>query len=283
MGTALARNLLAKGHDVHVFNRTMEKARALEEKGAIAHSSPKELAPFVDVLVTSLTDEHAVEEVAFGDNGFLPAMRKTACWIEMSTINPETSIKQTVDSRRLGINRLEVPIVGNPDMELQDKVILLAGGSREVFDKCEIFLNELASTVLYLGTEGSGLRMKLVINTYLGLNAECYSEAFVLSRKLGFDPNAFVTVLNKTAHRNYVSEVKGPKIASDDFQPSFSMDNLLKDLRLAKTQADNAGAILPVSELVTDEFEKAAARGDGKKDFAAIALEIERLNGLVAD
>ena len=280
MGSAIATNLLSRGHEVHVYNRTMEKTRAVAGKGAIVHGSPKEFASAVDILVTSLTDDNAIEQVALGENGFLPAMKKSSLWIEMSTIDPDASIKQAAASRQLGISRLEVPIVGNPDMEMQEKVILLAAGQKELFEKYEEFLNELGNPVLYLGLEGSGLRMKLVVNMYLGLNAESFSEAFVFSRKLGFAPDAFVKVLNKTAHRNFVSEVKGPKIATNDYQPSFSMDNLLKDLRLAKDEANKTGAVLPVSRLVTDEFEKADARGDGKKDFSAIALEIERLNGL---
>jgi 3-hydroxyisobutyrate dehydrogenase len=280
MGSAIATNLLSRGHEVHVYNRTMEKTRVIAGKGATVHGSPKDLASTVDILITSLTDDKAIEEVAFGNTGFLQAIKKSSLWIEMSTIDPDASIKQAAASRQLGISRLEVPIVGNPEMEMQEKVILLAAGPKELFEKYEKFLNELGNPVLYLGPEGAGLRMKLVVNMYLGLNAESYSEAFVLSRKLGFAPDAFVSVLNKTAHRNFVSEVKGPKIATNDFQPSFSMDNLLKDLRLAQAEANKTGAVLPVSKLVTDEFEKANAHGNGKKDFSAIVLEIERLNGL---
>jgi 3-hydroxyisobutyrate dehydrogenase-like beta-hydroxyacid dehydrogenase len=105
----------------------------------------------------------------------------------------------------------------------------------------------------------------------------------VFSRKLGFGPDAFVNVINKTAHRNFVSEVKGPKIATGDFETSFSMDNLFKDLRLAKAQADKTKAVLPASELVFEQFSNAVAAGDGKWDFSAIVRQIERLNGLISN
>jgi 3-hydroxyisobutyrate dehydrogenase-like beta-hydroxyacid dehydrogenase len=97
---------------------------------------------------------------------------------------------------------------------------------------------------------------------------------------LGFDADAFVNVINQTQHRNFVSEVKGPKIAAGDFQPSFSMDNLFKDLKLAKAQANKAQAVLPATELVIDEFAKAVAQNEGKQDFSVIARQIMRLNGL---
>jgi 3-hydroxyisobutyrate dehydrogenase-like beta-hydroxyacid dehydrogenase len=283
MGSALATNLISKGYEVHAFNRTRNKARAIEEKGAIIHPSPRELASSVDILITSLTDERVVEELAFGNDGFLTGLSKDSVWIEMSTIDPDASVALADQARQLGLKKLDAPIVGNPEMEEKGKVIILVGGARELFQKYESFLSDLGSPVLYLGPAGSGSKMKLVINLYLGLIAESFSEAFVLSEKLGFEPEIFVKVVNNTAHRNFFSEIKGPKIAAGDFQTSFSMDNLLKDLRLAKEQADAVNAVLPASDIVTEEFAKAVALGEGKKDFSAIAREIEHLNGLIKD
>lgn len=283
MGSAIASNLLSKGYEVHAFNRSQDKTEAVKRKGAIIHSTPRKLASAVDVLITSLTDENAVEQMAFGNDGFLSSLGKNGVWLEMSTIDPDASVALAQEARRVGIGKLDVPIVGSPEMEEQRKVILLVGGSKELFQKYESFLNELGNPVLYLGSEGSGSKMKLVVNLYLGLIAESLSEAFVFSRKLGFEPETFINVLNNTAHRNFVSQVKGPKIASGNFEPAFSMDNLLKDLRLAKKQADKVHAVLPVSNLVTEEFTKAVELGEGKKDFSAVALQIEVLNGLLND
>ena len=161
--------------------------------------------------------------------------------------------------------------------------MLLVGGKRELYQKYEPLLNELGSNVIYLGPEGSGDKMKLVVNLYLGMIAECFSEAFVFSEKLGFSPETFLQVLNNTGHKNFVSQIKGPKIASGNFEPSFSLDNLLKDLRLAKKQANKVNAVLPVSNLVIEEFTNAEELGEGKKDYSAIALQIQLLNGMLGD
>jgi 3-hydroxyisobutyrate dehydrogenase-like beta-hydroxyacid dehydrogenase len=283
MGSAIATNLLSQGNEVHVYNRTIEKAQPLQQKGAIVHKTPRELASAVDILITSLTDEHAVQHVALGDQGFLDALKDDAVWLEMSTIDPDASVAFAGQSKKLGKNRLEVPIIGNPDMERQRKVVLLVGGDRELFERKEGFLQELGNPVLYMGSVGSALKMKLAVNLYMGLIAETFSEAYVFSRKLGFGPDVFVNVINKTAHKNFVSELKGPKIAIGDFQPTFSMDNLYKDLRLAKGQADKSKADLPVSQLVIDQFSRAVGAGEGKQDFSAIVRQIERLNGLIRD
>ncbi len=194
MGSAMAGNLLSQQNEVHVYNRTIEKTRPLQEKGAIVHGTPRELASAVDILITSLTNENAVQEVAMGDQGFLGALKDDAVWLEMSTIDPDASVAFADRSKELGKNRLEVPIVGNPDMEAQRKVMLLVGGDRELFGRYEDFLKELSGTVLYMGAVGSGLKMKLAVNLYLGLNAEIFSEAYVLSRKLGFGADDFVNM-----------------------------------------------------------------------------------------
>lgn len=284
MGSAITTNLLAQQkYEVHVYNRTIEKAKPFEQKGATIHKTSKELASAVDILITSLTDDKAVYEVAFGKQGFLDALQENAVWLEMSTIDPDASIKFSEESKKLGKKKLEVPIVGNPEMMVEHKVTLLIGGDKNLFEQQEVFLKALGNAVLYIGAVGTGLKMKLAINLYLGLNVETFSEAYVFSRKLGFGPDDFVNVINKTAHKNYVSEVKGPKIAKSDFAPSFTMNNLFKDLNLAEAQSVKNKANLPTMKLVIGKFSDAVSAGEGKQDFSAIARQIERSNGLTTD
>lgn len=280
MGSAVAANLLRRGYQVHVYNRTPEKALQLSAGGGIVHSSPKELASSVDVLITFLTDERAVDEVALGSSGFLPDMERGTLWIDMSTEDSDASARFAAEASRLGVKRLDAPVVGGPELTEQGKEVLLVGGSEEQFRMYEGLLNELGSPALYIGKSSMGHRMKLIVNLYLGLVAESFSEAFVLSLKLGFEPDAFVSVLNRTNHKNYFTEFKGPRISKGDFRTTFSMSNLVKDLRLAMKQASGAGAVLPSSSMLLQLYEKAIARDQGKEDFTAIAREIGLLNSL---
>jgi 3-hydroxyisobutyrate dehydrogenase-like beta-hydroxyacid dehydrogenase len=122
--------------------------------------------------------------------------------------------------------------------------------------------------------------MKLDVNLYLGLIGESFSEALVLSQKQGFDAKTFVDIINKTPHRNAFSEGKGPKIAAGNFDPAFSLNNLLKDLKLADKQATETGARLPMSRVALAEYSKATENGEGNKDFSVIALALEKANKL---
>jgi len=280
MGSSFATNLLSKGYEVHVYNRTKEKAKPLLDKGATFRPSPRDLASSVEIVLTSLTDETAVESVAFGGNGFLGSMAKGAVWIDMSTIDPAASVRHAKLAKESGVDRLDAPVVGSVDLASTGELMILVGGSPEVFQKYRTFLGDLGKTIDYLGAAGSGHKMKLDVNLYLGLIGESFCEAYVLSRKQGFDAKSFVNVINKTPHRNSFSEAKGPNIASGKFDPAFSLNNLLKDLKLASRQAQETRAVLPTASVVLGEYSKAAEHGDGDKDFSVIALQLERENDL---
>ena len=201
--------------------------------------------------------------------------------MDWSEYNRPLSINQTFWSSKTGrLRKLDTPVVGSKDLALKGDLIVLVGGSSEVFQKYEKFLNEIGKTVIYLGADGNGHKMKLAINLYLGLFAESFSEALAFSQKFGFDAKIFVETINKTPHRNYISEIKGPKILEGNFEPVFSLNNLFKDLELINEQITKTEAILPMTKVAIKEYSEAVQNGEGKKDFSVIALEIQRKNGL---
>src|SRR2546425_9228705 len=279
MGSAFALNLLSKGNEVHVYNRSKEKLRELISKGAIAHPSPYELGKSVEIVITSLTDQDAVDSVVMGDEGALRGMKKGTLWIEMSTIDPDASIRQAEEAKRAGIDRLDVPVIGNRNMAAEGRLSLLVGGDQNVFEKYRELLNQLGSTVIYLGRPGSGHKMKLILNLHLGMIGLAFSEAFVLSQKLGFEPGVFIDAFNKTVQKNYFSEVKGPLIAQGDYTPLLTVNMLLKDLTLAENQATRQKVALPAGSLVKQLFMTCVNQGQGEMDFSSVALTMQKLNG----
>jgi 3-hydroxyisobutyrate dehydrogenase-like beta-hydroxyacid dehydrogenase len=280
MGSAFASNLLSKGYEVHVYNRTREKAQPLIDKGAQFHATPRDLAAISDILMTSLTDQNAIESVALGDNGFLAGMTKGKLWIDLSTIDPAASVRHADLAKRAGIERLDTPVVGSKEAALSGKVIVLVGGDEDVFKKAKSFLGQIGKTVIYLGDVGNGHKMKLAVNLYLGLVAVSFSESMALARKLGLEERTYVDTINQTAHRNYFTEDKGPKIVARDFEPAFSLDNILKDLRLVHEQAKRTGALLPLTDLATKQYADAVSGGEGSEDFSIIAMDVLRKNGV---
>src|SRR5207247_9600148 len=183
--------LFIKRKEVHDYKRGKDRLRRLNAKGAVAHPSPIELGKFVDVLITSLPDQEVVDSMVMGDDGALRGMKKGALWIEMSTIDPDASIREAEQAKRLGVDRVDAPVIGNPDMAAKGNLSLLVGGDENVFEKNREFLNQLGSTVIYLGKPGSGHKMKLILNLFLGTISLAFYESFVLSQRLGFVIRAF--------------------------------------------------------------------------------------------
>ncbi len=280
MGSEFALGLLSKGNEVHVYNRSKEKLRELVAKGAVAYPSPYELAKSVDVVITSLTDQDVMDSVVMGKDGALHGMKPGSLWVEMSTIDPDASIRQAEQAKSAGVDRLDAPVLGNPRMAAEGRLSILVGGDKSVFEKYRNLLNQLGPNVFYLGGPGNGHKMKLIFNLHLATIGLAFSESFVLSRKLGFEPGVFVDALNKTAQKNYFSDVKGPLIAKGDYPPLFTVNMMLKDLTLVENQATRHKVALPGGSIVKQLFTTSVNQGQGEMDFSSIALTLQKLNGI---
>lgn len=280
LGTAFARNLLNKGYSVHVYDRKEMKARPLVRAGAEFHSTPRALGGEVDIAITALTDESAVRQVVTGKTGLLGGMKKGGLWVEMSTIDPDESIRLAQEARLHGIGRLDAPVVGVASLAREGKVILLVGGDRDLFRKHKRFLGDVGSQVVYLGKDANGHKMKLVINMFMSVVGLAYAEALVLARKLGFPPGVFADTLNRTPHRNVYTEGRGPRVEFDNYSPMFTLKNLAKDIRLAGEQARKSAAFTPVSGLAAQIYAAALEEGLGDEDFSVVTSIVKKLSGM---
>jgi len=279
MGSQLARNLLSKGNEVHGFNRTKEKTSALAEKGLVAHNTPREAVENVDAVITMLSDQDAVSQVAFGAGGFLDAMRPGSLWVDMSTILPEASIEHAKDCDAKGVERLDAPVVGGPARAFKGELLVIVGGRQEIFEKHVGFLGNFGR-VIYVGSFGSGHSMKLAFNLYLAVLSAGFSEALTLAEKLGLNGKDFVDVVNKTHHKNSYTEEKGPKVAKKDFTATFTLEMMRKDLSLVEEEQRIRRISLPVTASVLELYTAAMNEGFSKLDYSSIAAMLEKMNGI---
>ena len=279
MGSELARNLLSKGNEVHGFNRTQEKARPLIEKGLVPHSTPKEAVENADVVITMLSDQDAISEVAFGANGFLDCMRVGSLWVDMSTILPEKSIEHANECDAKRVERLDAPVIGGPARAFKGELLVIVGGRRETFEKHAGFLGNFGK-VIYVGPFGSGHSMKLAFNLYLAVLSAGFSEALTLAQKLGLNGKDFVDIVNKTHHKNSYTEDKGPKVAKKDFTPTFTLEMMRKDLALVEEEKLVRRISLPVTASVLTLYTAAMNEGFSKLDYSSIAAMLEKMNGV---
>ncbi|MDE1724772.1 MAG: NAD(P)-dependent oxidoreductase [Thaumarchaeota archaeon] len=275
LGSAVVKRL-ALFHKIHVYNRTKEKARDLEQYGVQIEDSPMTLAKKCNLVITIVKDAQAVEQVSFGENGITQGKHDGLIVADMSTINPTASRKIAKKFAESGISMIDTPVMGGPNLAEKGQMIVMVGGKKEIYEKCKIVLDLIGEKTFHLGDNGSGHAMKITMNSQIALLALSISEGIILARKSGLDPTTFLEVLNSTYFKTGMSSIKGPKMAKGNFEPSFFLEMMQKDLDEINTTAKKVGAKLPMTELANKIYQNAVRNGFGNLDYTGILAYLEK-------
>src|SRR5881409_49930 len=232
MGSRMATRLLAAHHDVVVYNRTPERTRPLQQRGAKVAATAKQLAAGVDIVFSSVANDAALEQVMFGPDGALAGTRAGSIVIEMSTVNPRTSRRLGEAARGNGVSVLDAPVSGSTVQAEQGQLVIFVGGEEDVYQKCQPILAVLGSKTFYLGPSGAGATMKLCVNTLLGLGVQALAEAIALGMKAGLPREQFLQVLGETAVVSPSQKSKLENARKDDYPAAFALRLMFKDFGL---------------------------------------------------
>jgi len=275
LGSRIARRLMKAGFPMTVFDRDRDKTKELESFGAAAAPDPRKLADRVDIVLSCVTDTAAVESIYLGPNGVLRTARPGTLIIEMSTVAPKTSRRLSEAAREFGVSMLDVAVSGSTVVADAGALTLLGGGDRDLFDASAPIFAAIAKQWYYMGPSGSGVAMKLVVNTLLGLGMQAVAEAVALGLKLGLPREALFDTLAKTA---VVSPVQAAKLASakqNDYAPQFPVRLMNKDFKLILAAAAQAELFMPATERAAAINSAELATG-GEEDFSAVIRRMEQ-------
>jgi 3-hydroxyisobutyrate dehydrogenase-like beta-hydroxyacid dehydrogenase len=285
MGSGIARNLLRAGHQVTAFNRTRAKAEALQPDGAQVAASPAEAARGVEVVMTMLADDAAVEEVVFGEDGIAEAMAANAIHISHSTISTALARRLTKEHTRRGQHYLSAPVFGRPEAAEAKKLVVLVAGPEPVVERCRALFDTIGRQTFVLGEGNAGEpwtanAAKLCGNFMIASVLETFGEAFAALRKAGVEPRVFLEIMN-TLFASPVYAGYGRAIAENKFEPAgFALKLGLKDVRLALALAEECGAPMPLASLIRDQMISAIAHGHAEMDWSSVAQTSARSAGL---
>ena len=274
LGSRIARRLLDAGFPMVVYDRDHSKTAVLAALGAEVAMSPENLAREVDVVLSCLADDAAVEDVYLGTSEILRNTKPGAQIMEMSTISPETSRRLYQAARHSGVSAVDVAISGSTPAAEAGKLTLFGGGDREVFEGATPIFRAIASQWFYMGPSGSGVAMKLVVNTLLGVEMQALAEAVALGSKLDLPRDLVLDTLAKTA---VVAPALTGKLASakkDDYTPQFAVRLMHKDFGLILAAASQFGLSMPATEAAAAINSQEAASGI-EEDFSAVIHRME--------
>ena len=269
MGIPIAQNLINAGHEVSVYNRSAVKAQQLHGHYFLANS-PAEAVADKDFVFTMLADDDALKEICIGKNGFIPALKKDAIHMSMSTIAPETSASLSETHQQNGSFYLSSPVFGRPTAAAEAKLFICLSGQEQAKKLAKPLLEQVGQAVYDFGEDVKAANvLKLTGNFMIMASMETMAEAFTLAEKNGLDRKQVAnffgnTVFNAPIYKNY-----GTLIADNHYQPvGFKTTLGFKDARLASKMALDAEMPAPLLNLVYNRLLGAIAQGKGEQDWA---------------
>lgn len=280
MGGAIARRLLKSGQKLTVYNRTRAKAEPLKALGAEIADTPMEVAKNSDLIITVVKDAKALEQVTFAEHGIIHGKRDGLVLADVSTIDPASS---RAIARRLGtegITMLDTPVMGGPQFAEDGILVVMVGGRKEAYEKYKDVFDTIGSRTFYLGENGNAHAMKLTLNLQIAMIALALSEGITLAKSAGLDPKQFLEILNSTYFKTGMSERKGPKMVKDNFETTFALQMMMKDLHAINEAAGEFGVALPMASLAEQIYRAADNSGFGGLDYTGILAFLEKINGL---
>ena len=278
LGEAVGLHLLKSGFSLCVYNRTKSKTKSLEENGAIISDTPKHLAQSSELIITCVKDGDAAKQILFGQDGIVAGKHDGLAVAEMSTISPNSAIQNSKRLNEEKISSLETPVMGGPNVAIDGKLVLMASGDRDVFDKYKQVFDTIANKTFFLGKSGSAHSIKIAMNLQISLLALALAEGITLTKKAGFDPEKFLEILNSTYFKTGMSENKAHKMIRNEFEPTFTLKNLKKDLEIITAAAKDFGAVLPMAERANEIYAEAVEAGFGEIDYTGILAYIKKLS-----
>jgi len=278
LGSSIAKRLAASGHKISAYNRTRQKVEELKNFGIRVVDSPKDLANKCELVITILKDASVIEKMAFGSNGIIHGKHDGLIVADMSTINPTSSRNIAKKFADEGISMIDTPVMGGPSLAEKGQMIIMIGGKKEIYEKCKTVFDSIGERTFLVGENGSGHAMKIVMNSQIAILALALSEGIILAKKSGLDPIKFLEVLNSTYFKTGMSINKGPKMVIGNFEPSFFLKMMQKDLDEIEYTANQVGANMPISKLANAIYQNAVKEGLGERDYTGILSHLEKLN-----
>jgi 3-hydroxyisobutyrate dehydrogenase-like beta-hydroxyacid dehydrogenase len=269
MGTAIAERLLDAGFPLVVYNRTAEKAAPLAERGATVAGSVEEVAGRVDVVLTSLADDDALEAVA---GEVVATARSGTLLVDMSTVSPAVSARVAALTEAASVEYLRAPVSGNPSVVRAGNLSFIVSGAADALARVEPVIRTIGPTIHHVGSGEQARVVKLAVNLMLGGIAELMGEALVLGEAGGVSRADLLEVMGSSAAGAPFVKYKTEPLLRDDFSATFTTALMEKDLDLILDAADEQGAEVPIARELRALFRAASEAGYADDDFIALFL-----------
>ncbi|MDE1180525.1 NAD(P)-dependent oxidoreductase [Paraburkholderia sp.] len=273
MGLPMAQRLVDAGYPVRVWNRSMEKANALQASAAncVACDSPANVAADADIVMLCLADAAAVEAVAFGVNGLASFARPGTTLVDHSTLAPSQTIEFAQRwHERTGGRWIDAPVSGGTAGASAGTLAIMAGGDAALIGSLGPILAAYAARVTRMGDSGAGQATKLANQTIVMTTIAALAESTRLARRAGIDATRIPAALQGGWADSVLLQTLMPRMIAPPMHASGTIRTMLKDLDAVEALAHDSGTAMPVASLVRRWLAQAVEQGLGDADISQI-------------
>jgi 3-hydroxyisobutyrate dehydrogenase len=277
MGLPMAKNLIAAGYNLQVFDLSKDALLQASDAGAWACKSALATLEQAEVLITMLPAGKHVRELILGDQGLIKHIHQHMLYMDCSTIDAETARDLHTASEQHGFLMLDAPVSGGVAAASAGTLTFMCGGPEPAFATGKLILKAMGQNIFHAGPSGAGQVAKMCNNMLLAIHMIGTAEALKLGEKNGLDATVLSEIMLTSSGKNWSLEKYNPypgvmpnSPASNDYKPGFMIDLMTKDLNLALENARQSGAKTPLGQLALELYSQKQQQGDGQRDFSSI-------------
>ena len=282
MGSPMSQNLVKKGYVLTVCDLIAERVEPLKKLGAQTADSPKAVAEKSDVVITMVLSSPDARAAILGESGVIEGIKPGAVVIDMSTIDPVTTREISQKLSEKGIKMLDAPVARGVRAAVAGTLAIFVGGDKEVYEQCKEILEVMGSVVDYVGDSGAGEVVKIINNLIIAVSMCSLSEALVLGVKAGVKPDVLIKALSKGSADSFVlqNHIKKFVLKGKFEKEVFAVDNIMKDLDLARHTAANFHVPQYFGQMAYQTYEWARAAGYRERYYPVVIKVLEALAGV---
>ena len=280
MGKPMAINISKAGLPLTVFDRHSENVDDLVASGATAGNSPADVGEKSDIIITMVQNSPESEQAITGSGAILSGASRNNLVIDMSSIEPRVSQIIADKCASKGVKFIDAPVSGGEPFAKSGDLAIMAGGNDDDFKRAKPIFEIVGKSSVLCGETGAGNVTKLANQIIVGANIHALSEAMVLGKKAGVNPETIYNAIKGGLAGSNVMNAKGPMMYERNFDPGFRIELHFKDINNAMATAKELNVPLQVTANLQQVLTSLVEMGDGKNDHSAILRYVERISGV---
>lgn len=280
MGIPMSKNLIKAGYPLTVYNRTKGKTKELAEQGAQVAESPKGLAAGVDVIISMIADDPALEAVSIGPNGAFEGAKAGAIYIDMSTVSPVASGRVAEAAEKKGIKYLRAPVSGSTALAAAGTLTIFASGPKDAYDRCVDIFGAMGQKSFHVGAGDEARYLKLLLNMMVGITSAMVAEALIFGERGGMDWTQMIDIISNSVVTSPLIGYKAQILKDRNFAPAFTAEQIAKDFDIALDTGRALSVPMPITSLARQFFGSMKAKGKGELDFFGLVTLMEEMAGI---